>query len=188
MKNEYLILVNRRHPICGEPDDLVSVSHAYPEIKLRRAAQTALTNLLDAIGCADQIVPVSGYRTQQEQIEIYESSLLENGLEFTQKYVAFPGCSEHQTGLAIDLALNQDVIDFIRPDFPYNGICSEFRKLAPKYGFIERYPEGKESITGIAHEPWHFRYVGYPHAEIITTMNLTLEEYIYDREDQKCDI
>lgn len=188
MKNEYLILVNRKHPICDEPDDLVSVSYAYPEIKLRWAAQTSLTNLLDAIGCADQIIPISGYRTQQEQIEIYESSLLENGLVFTKKYVALPGCSEHQTGLAIDLALNQGNIDFICPDFPYDGICGEFRKQAPKYGFIERYPKGKEAITSIAHEPWHFRYVGCPHAEIITTMNLTLEEYIYDRENQKCNI
>lgn len=178
MNNEYLILINRQHPISGEPDDLVSVSPEHLQIKLRRAAQTALTELLRAIGSGDKIVPVSGYRSQEEQTAIYESSLVENGLSFTEKYVAFPGCSEHQTGLAIDLALNQNVIDFICPNFPYDGICSEFRKKAPKYGFIERYPKGKEQITGIAHEPWHFRYVGCLHAEIMTVQNMTLEEYI----------
>lgn len=178
MKNEYLILVNRKHPICGQPNDLVSISPEYPEIKLRRTAQAALTELLRAVESSDRIVPVSGYRSREEQTYIYESSLAESGLEFTEKYVALPGCSEHQTGLAIDLALNQDNIDFICPDFPYDGICREFRKLAPKYGFIERYPKGKEAITGIAHEPWHFRYVGCPHAEIITLKNMTLEEYI----------
>lgn len=178
MNNEYLILVNRQHPISREPDDLVSASTEHAEIKLRRAAQTALAELLRAIGSGDKIVPVSGYRSQEEQTAIYESSLVENGLAFTEKYVAFPGCSEHQTGLAIDLALNQDVIDFIRPNFPYDGICDEFRNLAPKFGFIERYPKGKEQITGIAHEPWHFRYVGCPHAEIMTMQNMALEEYI----------
>lgn len=183
MIDEYLILVNQQYRICGEPDDLVSVSSAYEQIKLRRTAQAALTKLLCTIGSGDQIVPVSGYRSREEQTVIYETSLLENGAEFTRKYVALPGCSEHQTGLAIDLAMKREVIDFIRPDFPYDGICGQFRKLAPKYGFIERYPLGKEQITGIAHEPWHFRYVGCPHAEILTAQNLTLEEYIknYDK-------
>lgn len=189
MKNEHLILVNAKFPMCtAEPSDLVSVSPTFPEIMLRREAQTALQNLLLAIGSGGTIVPVSGYRSNVEQTHIYESSLLENGADFTKKFVALPGCSEDQTGLAIDLAINQEVIDFIRPDFPYDGICGEFRKLAPKFGFIERYPKGKEQITGIAHEPWHFRYVGCPHAEIITTNNLTLEEYIYDNENKKHNI
>lgn len=61
--------------------------------------------------------------------------------------------------MAIDLGLYSDHIDFIRPDFPYDGICEVFRETAPSYGFVERYPAGKEKITGIAHEPWHFRYV-----------------------------
>ena len=178
MKDEYLFLVIRTHRIYGQPDDLVSVSDAYPEIMLRRAAHQALEQLLQAAGCGGQIVPVSGYRTQREQEEIYESSLAENGPDFTAKYVALPGCSEHQTGLAIDLALKQARIDFIRPHFPYDGICGMFRALAPAYGFIERYPAGKEAITGIAHEPWHFRYVGCPHAGIMKVQNLTLEEYV----------
>ena len=92
--------------------------------------------------------------------------------------VAVPGHSEHETGLAIDLGLKLDVIDFIRPEFPYEGICQTFRKLAPRYGFVERYPKGKEAVTGIGQEPWHFRYVGAPHAEIMTEKGMVLEEYI----------
>lgn len=76
------------------------------------------------------------------------------------------------------MGLNKQDIDFIRPDFPYDGICGEFRKVAPNYGFIQRYTEDKEKITGISHEPWHFRYVGYPHSQIITERGLSLEEYI----------
>ncbi|MCL2757337.1 MAG: D-alanyl-D-alanine carboxypeptidase family protein, partial [Coriobacteriia bacterium] len=93
-------------------------------------------------------------------------------------YVALPGCSEHQTGLAVDLALNQPDIDALRPHFPYSGICGAFRSKATHYGFIERYPKGKEHITGIAHEPWHFRYVGAPHSRIMKDMGFTLEEYL----------
>lgn len=73
--------------------------------------------------------------------------------------------------------IHGDNIDFIRPDFPYSGICEEFRKAVPEFGFIERYPKGKENITGIAHEPWHFRYVGFPHSTIISEKEITLEEY-----------
>ena len=91
--------------------------------------------------------------------------------------MALPGCSEHQTGLAIDLGLRGPEVDFLCPDFPYTGPCGDFRRLAADYGFVERYPAGKEPITGIAHEPWHFRYVGVPHAERMAAMGLVLEEY-----------
>ena len=102
----------------------------------------------------------------------------DNGEAFTNQFVALPGHSEHQTGLAIDLGRNQKKIDFIRPNFPYEGICGDFRKAAPDFGFVERYPKEKETITGIAHEPWHFRYVGYPHSRIMGEHSLTLEEYV----------
>ena len=114
----------------------------------------------------------------REQQEIWDSSLRENGEDFTRKYVALPGCSEHQTGLAIDLALRAEEIDFIRPAFPYDGVCGQFRALAADYGFIERYEAGKERVTGIAAEPWHFRYVGRPHARLMRERGLCLEEYV----------
>ena len=186
--NEYLILVNAAHPLkAGEPADLVSVCAEYPDILLRREAQKALNALLLAIGSGDRIVPVSGYRSRAEQTDIYESSLKENGPEFTRKYVALPGCSEHETGLAIDLALNAGEIDFLCPDFPYDGICGDFRTAAADFGFIERYPKGKEAVTGIGHEPWHFRYVGCPYARQITELALTLEEYSSSCPDKEKD-
>lgn len=173
-----LILVNGEFPMRGpDPADLVPVSADYPHIRLRREAQAALAALLREIGAGDKIVPVSGYRSRQEQESIYRSSLRENGAEFTAQFVARPGHSEHQTGLAIDLALNQKEIDFICPEFPDYGICGEFRRQAARFGFIQRYPAGKEAITGIASEPWHFRYVGCPHAAIMAGSRLTLEEY-----------
>ncbi len=174
-----LILVNLQHGIpAGMEQDLIPAHKDYPEILLEREAAVALSRLMEELDGWKYIVPVSGWRSMEEQQTIYDDSLRDNGLEFTKKFVALPGHSEHQTGLAIDLGLRQKEIDFIRPAFPYEGICQTFRELASAYGFIERYPAGKEAITGIAHEPWHFRYVGTPHAETITKAGLTLEEYL----------
>ena len=177
-----LILVNRENPISKRDNNygaaLVSVNYNYPDILLDYVAAKELSQILNSLDCNNGILPVSGFRTREEQKQIYSSSLIDNGKEFTEKYVALPDRSEHQTGLAIDLAENNGEYDFIRPHFPYTGICMEFRKKAIHYGFIERYPKGKEAITGIAQEPWHFRYVGYPHSEIMNLKNLTLEEYI----------
>ncbi len=173
-----LILVNPEYPLQSSGQkELVPASPDYPDILLRRDAADVLQIILKKLSAEKQIIPVSGYRSGEEQTKLYHDSLIENGADFTKKFVAWPGHSEHQTGLAIDLGLYSDHIDFIRPDFPYDGICEAFRKAAPGYGFIERYPAGKETITGITHEPWHFRYVGVPHAELMANRSLTLEEY-----------
>lgn len=174
-----LILVNSQHAYSQDAEqDLIPVHKDYPNILLERKAVHALSLIMEQLDGWRYIVPVSGWRSLEEQLAIYEESLRENGPEFTAKFVAMPGHSEHQTGLAIDLGLFQPEIDFIRPAFPYEGICQRFRELAPAYGFIERYPEGKEHITGIAHEPWHFRYVDTPHSEIMAFKGQTLEEYL----------
>lgn len=174
-----LILVNQEHLYPGNArQNLVIIHPDLPDILMEQEAAKALDRLMQEINGWRHIVPVSGWRSYAEQQKIYQDSLRDNGREFTEQYVAHPGHSEHQTGLAIDLGLRQPDIDFICPAFPYEGICQRFRELAPSYGFIERYPEGKESVTGIAHEPWHFRYVGTPHAERITRKGLTLEEYL----------
>ena len=174
-----LILVNGQHRFMGqEQDKLIPLQEHLPDVKMQRRAAVLLANLMEDIEGWKHIVPVSGWRSLQEQQHIWNDTLAESGLAFTQKYVALPGHSEHETGLAIDLGLKQENIDFIRPAFPYNGICQVFRKKAASYGFIERYPAGKEHITGIGHEPWHFRYVGIPHAEIMVKNQLTLEEYM----------
>lgn len=174
-----LILVNPSHPIRYETakENLMTVCPHYPSVFLERQAVSMLAQAMTAANCGNQIVPVSGYRTEKEQQSLYTDSLRENGTEFTQKFVALPGCSEHQTGLAIDLAENTPGIDFICPHFPYAGICQTFREKSARYGFIERYPAGREQLTHIAQEPWHFRYVGYPHSELMREKELTLEEY-----------
>ncbi|MGM9942016.1 MAG: D-alanyl-D-alanine carboxypeptidase family protein [Bulleidia sp.] len=174
-----LILVNADHPLHMEySQSPVPADPAFPDITVSYSLQQAYRNTMHAIHAGNRIVPVSGLRPHQTQVDLYNSSLEENGIEFTQKYVAKPGCSEHETGLALDVGENREHIDFIRPDFPYSGICQVFRETAPYFGMIERYGRSKQNITGISHEPWHFRYVGYPHASYITSQSLCLEEYI----------
>lgn len=174
----YLILINPNNMLQAEVTNTVPFSAEFKNIELENKANEQLHFALKEIKAENQIVPVSGYRTLEEQINIYDSSLKENGEEFTKKFVALPNASEHQTGLAIDLVLNEGDIDFICPSFPYYGICQEFRNIAPKFGFIERYKDEKKSITKISKEEWHFRYVGYPHSKIIEDKNFCLEEYI----------
>ena len=184
LKKEYifngnLILVNRKYCInkIKEKSLLVPFSNAYSNILFDTNANIKLQELLDKIKSGNSIVPVSAYRSLEQQ-QIWDDSLKENGEKFTKQYVAYPNCSEHQTGLAIDLALNQENIDFICPAFPYKGICQEFRDNMTEYGFISRYTKAKEEITNISSEEWHFRYVGYPHSKIMKERDLCLEEYI----------
>lgn len=174
----FLILVNEDHPCRTACTDLVPVSAQTPSCLLKSEAADMLSSLLESVDGHMTIIPVSGWRSKREQTEIWDSSIVESGIDFTRKYVALPGCSEHQTGLAIDLALRSELVDIIRPDFPHDGVCEAFRQRMMEFGYIERYPEGKENITGIAYEPWHFRYVGVPHAAVMTEHDWTLEEYI----------
>ena len=173
-----LLLVNASHPLPESvaPERLTPFFGS--GVLLERRTSLVLENLFETLGLGTSLIPVSGYRTLNEQKQIYASSLAENGEDFARRFVALPGHSEHQTGLAIDLALNQEPLDFIRPYFPRDGICGRFREKMISYGFVERYPEGKEDITGIAAEPWHFRYVGLPHAAIMMLRGYCLEEYI----------
>ena len=174
-----LILVNGAHPYREGSAKrlLVPVREDRSSILMERGAAVLLAELMSTIDGWAQIEAVSGWRSYHEQQELFDRSLKENGETFTRQFVATPGCSEHQTGLAIDLGIKKPQIDYLRPDFPYDGICQTFRERAAAYGFIERYPAGKESVTKIAQEPWHFRYVGAPHAAIMKELGLTLEEY-----------
>jgi len=190
-----LILVNREHPFRDNEanNNLMPIQNKNP-ILLNHHTGAIYTKIMDELFAWNRIKAISGWRSLQEQQQIYRDSLAENGTDFTAKYVALPGHSEHQTGLAVDVALNQADIDFITPHFPYVGICNVFRSLASRFGFIERYPQGKENITGIAHEPWHFRYVGAPHSTLMQQLGDTLEEYhtrlkqfAYGREPLRCD-
>lgn len=174
-----LVLVNAMHGIHEEyTGPLVPADNRFPDILVADCLRQAYTSTMLAIHAGNRIVPVSGFRPHQEQLDLFSTSLQENGEEFTYRYVALPGHSEHETGLALDVGIASDHIDFIRPDFPYTGISQIFRETAPYFGLIERYSATKESITGISHEPWHFRYVGYPHASFMNEKQICLEEYI----------
>jgi len=172
-----LVLVNGSHACPEERPELLAVC-AGSEVMLERQAALGLGALMEKVDGWRFITPVSGWRSFEEQEEIYRMSMAENGETFTRQYVARPGHSEHQTGLAIDLGLSGPALDFIRPNFPYEGVCQRFRTLAADFGFVERYPAGKEHLTGIAHEPWHFRYVGQAHARRMGELGLVLEEYL----------
>ena len=173
-----LILINRDNPIRVEEEikrNLVPVANSHH--LLNREASDKIHQILIKVDLNNEIRPVSCFRSKEEQENLYNQSIRDNGMDFTRKYVARPDTSEHQSGLAIDLGENKPDIDFICPSFPYHGVFNKFRRLAKLNGFIERYKEDKEQITGISKEPWHFRYVGYPHSLIIEEAGLALEEY-----------
>ena len=177
-----LYLVNRAHPLPEEPaaEDLASVRSGQTEVRLHQRAKVMLDQLLAAVDGAGTIIPVSGYRPQTEQQAIWDDTRAREGDAFTRQYVALPGCSEHQTGLAIDLGENGPEVDFLCPAFPDSGPCGALRRRAADFGFLLRYPRGKEAVTGIGWEPWHFRYVGTPWAREIAGRGLTLEEYLHE--------
>lgn len=119
----------------------------------------------------------SGYRSSEDQQRIYEQNAARYGEDHTRTFVAQPGCSEHQTGLAFDLNIY----------YADTGDCNEFENVpesswilahAYEYGFVQRYEADKSDITGISNEPWHFRYVGPVHAGLMHENRMCLEEYV----------
>jgi D-alanyl-D-alanine carboxypeptidase len=129
---------------------------------------------------------VSGSRTLEEQRHLYDQSLEENGAAHTALYVAEPGCSEHHTGLAVDFSVYREETGATE-EFSEDGDYRWFRDNAWKYGFILRYPEEKKDITKIEYEPWHYRYVGVPHAWYMKKHELCLEEYLELLRGYPCD-
>lgn len=179
------MLVNPKHPVRDFHDLVLKEAgeaglHTLDVgITLEAACLSRLNSLIVAAGAQDDIIVVSGYRSMEEQTAIYDGSLKENGPEYTANYVALPGCSEHQTGLAVDVGERiEGELDFIAPSFPDRGVHLAFKRLASSFGFIQRYKESKKELTGIAEEPWHFRYVGTPHAVCMEQLDMCLEEYI----------
>lgn len=130
-----------------------------------------------------QIELDSVYRSVAEQQEIWDewSNDPELGPEYCKKYLAVPGYSEHHTGFAVDIFVMKDGKE-IRDNDDMIADTEDFakvHKLMPEYGFILRYPLGKEDITGYAYEPWHMRWIGDAViAKKITDENITLEEYL----------
>ena len=113
---------------------------------------------------------VSGFRSYSVQASLYEGYCYERGREAADTFSARPGHSEHQSGLAMD-------INSVYDSFAYTDEAKWMEKNCHKYGFIIRYPKGKENITGYKYESWHIRYVGKDLAETLYKRGITLEEY-----------
>lgn len=123
---------------------------------------------------------ISAYRTVAAQTASYDHHMKKFGPEFTNKYVARPGHSEHHTGLAIDVGIVVDgkLRRYVQELLEVDDLFQIVQAKLPKYGFILRYPKGKEPVTGIGYECWHFRYIDSPEiATAITEQGLCFEEY-----------
>ena len=183
-----LILVNKKHRYRNTGEEFVklydektdSFFMGSTEIMLSKIAVKPLCDMLDAFKNETglkKINVISGYRSVESQQEIYKQKANLYGNLYAKKYVQSPGFSEHHTGLCVDISIF-NVEDGSSEDFDGTGKYEWFSKNAWKYGFVVRYPEEKEKVTKIGYEPWHFRYVGVPHAYYMTKHGLCLEEYL----------
>jgi len=175
--DDEILLVNVDNPLPEdyEPDKLVTLFEfkarsfdlAKSDIQLERVAYEAAQAMFSAAKAdgIDTFIITSGYRSRERQQELYEES--------TDGTVAKPGASEHESGLAFDLSTMSSGASF--------DTTEQFAWLSEhcwEYGFILRYPKGKEDITGLPYEPWHYRYVGKDAAKAIHEKGITLEEYV----------
>ena len=183
----YLILVNKKHKLPDDYESKVNLIYAENSIDNRTFQIEKTTyeyfevlreELLNKNSI--QIELDSVYRSVAEQQEIWDEFMKERGEEYTKEYVAVPGYSEHHTGLAVDICLVVDgrIIDDNDEMIAQTEIFKVIHSKLADHGFILRYLEGKESITGYNYEPWHFRYVGEKYAKEIQSKNITLEEYL----------
>lgn len=175
MSNMYTRLINRQHPLPEGyiPEHLVDIGipfDALPgdskrllEMKTARAALRLISaSQRDGLS----LYGVSGYRSYSRQKQLCTGS----------PYVAAPGTSEHQSGLALDLSCPAVRMELVE-EFAHTPEGIWLACNASLFGFILRYPKSKEDITGVPYEPWHIRYVTKPLATYLTLTGLTLEEY-----------
>ena len=170
-----LTLINRSHLQEESHPRLTQIDDIHVD---SRIAENTRQFLAAARAIAPGETLISGYRSRAEQTELYEEALAlaeEEGLsrqeaeQEVQKRIQLPGASEHQTGLAIDMS---------EPEGQNDEVANKIAEIAPKYGFILRYPEGKSDITGVDFENWHYRYVGVESAQYMQKHHLVLEEYL----------
>lgn len=136
-----------------------------------------LFNAADAAGY--QLMISSAYRSISDQTKLLVDYKLKYGPSMAAKYVAQPGTSEHHSGLAVDLSDASEQCALDSDDCGLSISTAEWlHDNAYKYGFIQRYPEAKQSVTGVAYEPWHYRYVGVTPATYLHKTDLTLDEVI----------
>lgn len=179
------VLVNKTYRL---PDGYVPPDLVYPDVpftfsdkvdkrKMRREAAAALKNLFaGAKSDGVLLAGVSGYRSESRQTTLYNNYVKRDGVKAADTYSARPGHSEHQTGLTIDVSGSTGKCA-AESCFAGTKEAKWLGKHASEYGFIIRYPEGKQSITGYKYEPWHLRYVGKDIAAEVTKRSITLEQY-----------
>ena len=171
------MLVNKHRYLSEdfEPTDLMDVPSSYAssnDIKASRLAFNAFKKMSEAAKKDDcEIVINSAYRSYQDQVDLTNLYLNTYGQNYVDKYVAKPGFSEHQTGLAFDIGSRKKNI------FAESNEYNWMKENAWKYGFIERFTKHYEPITGFRSEAWHYRYVGEKIAKVIHDDPMAYEEY-----------
>lgn len=144
-----------------------------------KAARAAFEKMAaEAILSDFRLHAFSTYRAYDYQVTLYERYVARDGKEAADTYSARPGYSEHQTGLAFDIGEVNFDKHWASSSFGETEAGKWIAANAHRYGFIMRYPEGKEPVTGYMHESWHFRYVGIDIATEIYKQKITLEEYL----------
>ncbi len=187
----YLVLVNDTHPM--EEGYVPNLTYFSEEREIdARIAEAARQMLNDAEAAGMSIYIGSVYRSVEDQARIFNYSMenrREAGMSYWEAFqdvtlmVAEPGTSEHALGLALDLQSNY--YTELDEGQEKTAEAKWLKENCYKYGFILRYPPEKTEITGIAYEPWHYRYVGVEDATKITELGLTLEEYLEEYYDYK---
>lgn len=164
--DQALMLINSEYPIA-EGTDFPLGEYKTSGVMMNTAMLSDYASLSKAVGekTGDKLYVMSSYRTAQEQQALYEEDPVT---------AVPPGMSEHQTGLALDVY----VYMFAGEGFLKSPAGQYVNSDCWRFGFVIRYPEGKRDVTNVPFEPWHIRYVGIPHAEIIAKNGWCLEEYI----------
>ena len=171
------MLVNKHRSLTEdyEPDDLVSIDSEYAADDTQAGARIAVNAFISMYKAAKDegldLVINSSYRSYQDQVDICDTYRELYGENYVQNYVAQPGFSEHQTGLSFDIGSRNSNI------FAESDEYTWVQENAHKYGFIQRFPEEYEAITGFRAEPWHYRYVGKKIATYIYEHDISFEEY-----------
>ncbi|MCM1371213.1 MAG: M15 family metallopeptidase [Clostridium sp.] len=177
--DDILVLVNKNNKLPNDyiPNGLeeINIKYSNEGKLLRHEARFAFEALSsDALKEGYKIIAVSAYRTYTYQEKLFNNYIEEYGEDYALNCSARPGHSEHQTGLSLDVMGTNNSYD----DFEESNEFEWMIDNAHKYGFILRYPKGKENITGYKYEPWHYRYVGVDVAKEIYKNDITLEEYL----------
>lgn len=178
-------LVSKKRPLekeAGFKLVAIPVRHGDEDLPMKVAVDITdeLEQLINAADADEEPLMISSaYRSLAEQKEIYDDFVAESGEAVAKQYVSPVGASEHHTGLSVDLSSLSDecLEDSDSCSLSQSG-AAWLAENAYKYGFIQRYPQGDQAITGVAFEPWHYRFVGKPLANAMNETGLTFDEVV----------